>query len=117
MSKPKPTVEDFFNCVIFRPNLLTFILCLVTGVSNGLGPPENPTREVLDRSEDIWVGFRVLFSGHFRVRVGIGSGIGSYKNNSLNPIFLLKKTLLSLSSPPSALRLCVSRIYYFVYKL
>ena len=30
----------------------------------------NPNREILGGSKDIRVGFRVLFSGYFHVRVG-----------------------------------------------
>ncbi|XP_050259005.1 uncharacterized protein LOC126704004 [Quercus robur] len=65
-----------------------------------------PTRKGLGGSENNRVGFRVLFSGYFRVRVGIGSGVGSDKNTSLNPIFSFESnpTLLSvvvLSPPPS----------------
>ena len=103
-------------------------------IEQGPGPPENstrpePTRKGLDGSDNNRVGFRVSFSGYFRVRVGIRSGVGSDKNTSLNPIFSFESnpTLLSvvvLSPPPSALRLpqglsylCVShhsRVVVFV---
>ena len=60
----------------------------------------DPIREVMDGSEDI----RVEFPGYFRVRVGFGSGLGSYKNSSLNPIFSLEKNpTLCFSPPPSSL--------------
>ena len=74
----------------------------------------DPNREILDGSEDIRVKFRVLFSdsGHINTLVW-------------TRFFLLKKTLPSPPPlalclpwlPPSALHLCVSRIYCFVYKL
>ena len=87
-------------------NMLSMTVVYVSlGVSNGPGPTDrpDPNREVLGMSKDIRVGFRVLFLGYFRVRVGIGSGVGSYKYTSLDPIFSFEKnpTLsASLSSLP-----------------
>ena len=54
-------------------NMLSMTVVYVSlGVSNGPGPTDrpDPNREVLGMSKDIRVGFRVLFLGYFRVRVG-----------------------------------------------
>ena len=47
----------------------------------------DPTRKVLGRSENIQVGFRVLFLGYYRVWVGIGLVFGSYKRPKSEPDF------------------------------
>ena len=71
----------------------------------GPGPPENPTQPKptgigLVREHSGW--FRVLIPSYFRVQVGVGSGVGSYKYISLNSIFSFEKnpTLLLFSLPP-----------------
>ena len=46
-----------------------------------------PTQKVLGGSENIQVGFRVLFSGYYRVWVGIGLVFGSYKHPMSEPDF------------------------------
>ena len=71
-------------------------------------PKTQPTRQVLGGSENIRVGFRVLISCYFRVQVGVGFGVGSYKYCTSEPdFFFFEKTLIfvGLSPPPSAFSL------------
>ncbi|XP_050281703.1 uncharacterized protein LOC126722602 [Quercus robur] len=80
-------------------------LILFERTEQGSGPPDP------NRPGRVWVDLKIIGSGfgsYFRVRVGIGSGVGSDKNTSLSPIFSFESnpTLLSgslsasLSSPP-----------------
>ena len=60
----------------------------------------NSTRKVLGGSKNIRVGFRVLISGYFRIRVGIRSYISYFWTRFF--FFFLKKTLLFVGQILSA---------------
>ena len=76
-----------------------FILGLSLGVSNGPNPPGNPIEPT--QPERFWAGLRIFglgFGSYFRVE----SGVGSYKNSSLNPIFFFWKKPYSLRLPQAS---------------
>ena len=73
-----PVINCFFTYNMFVR--VFFFSNMEIGLSNGPGPPD-PARQVLGRPENIRVGFRVLFSGYFRVRVSFKSFIYSSLNS------------------------------------
>ena len=84
--------------------------------------PDHPkTRPDPTRTDRYWAGLRTFRSGFgskFRVIFGFGSGVGSYKYTSLNPIFSFEKNLYSvvvLSASLMASVICVSHPSRFVF--